>query len=161
MLFGDSINAGEEYGEAAVDQYADWLTDPKASLWQKVGAGIGGAFAQLWTSCTSDATLTTLLTAETASRYLYRPMWQYYPPENPEYASRYATRGWGWNAPYDVGEEAVQKLSLPPYNPATAVRQVEMNPWEFYKGPSIVEPANSQLGGGIEYVAKAPFVPAE
>ncbi|HJW94093.1 MAG TPA: RHS repeat-associated core domain-containing protein [Thermoanaerobaculia bacterium] len=65
LLFGGAVNAGEAYGESALDQYAEWATDPNASVAQRVLSTVGGAFSALWTKCTSDATFTTLVTAAT------------------------------------------------------------------------------------------------
>ena len=91
-----------------------------------------------------------------AGTYLGRPYWQYYPAENPAYASRYVTRGWGWKRPWNLGTQAAEKLSLPPYNPASAARQVSL-PWRRYLPlPRRVAPANGLPGGGWEYVLKTP-----
>ncbi|HJW94096.1 MAG TPA: RHS repeat-associated core domain-containing protein, partial [Thermoanaerobaculia bacterium] len=56
---------GDKAGADAQQQYVETLTDPNASIAAKVLAGIGGAFASLWTPCTSDATFTVLITAAT------------------------------------------------------------------------------------------------
>jgi RHS repeat-associated protein len=63
LLFGGTINAGEAYGEAALGTYADILTDPNASWYEKAGAAVGGFFSALWTPCTSDSTFAVLSTA--------------------------------------------------------------------------------------------------
>ncbi len=63
LLFGGTIDAGEAYGEAALETYADVLTDPDAAWYKKAGAGVGGFFSALWTPCTSDSTFATLSTA--------------------------------------------------------------------------------------------------
>jgi hypothetical protein len=60
--FGGTIDAGESYGEAALS-YADMLTDPNATGYEKAGAAGGGAFSALWTPCTSDSTFAVLTTA--------------------------------------------------------------------------------------------------
>jgi RHS repeat-associated protein len=65
LLFNGALNAGEGYGQEAVNGYADTLTDPNASNAAKVGAAVGGFFASLWTPCTSDETFTVLVTAAT------------------------------------------------------------------------------------------------
>jgi RHS repeat-associated protein len=63
LLFGGTINAGEAYGQDATEYYADVLTDPESAWYEKAGAAVGGAFAALWTPCTSDQTFTVLSTA--------------------------------------------------------------------------------------------------
>ncbi len=63
LLFGGTVNAGEAYGEAALETYADILTDPDAAWYEKAGAAAGGFFSALWTPCTSDSTFTVLSTA--------------------------------------------------------------------------------------------------
>ena len=90
------------------------------------------------------------------AKWINRPYWQYYPAGNPGYASNWVTRGLGWKAPYAVGQEAVQKLSLPANrlinpNPATAVRQVKIPWWQPMRGPHRVDRANGQPGGGWEF----------
>jgi RHS repeat-associated protein len=147
LLFGGLINAGESYGEAAAQYWADRLVETGNPLYW-----IPGSFASLWTPCTSDMTASTLGGAFGLGRYLARPFWQYYPTGNTEYSSAWLTRGWGWKPPYAIGEQAVQKLALPPYNPATAVRPVNPPPpLKYIAGPRRVEPAYSQPGRGWEY----------
>ncbi len=70
LLFNGAVNAGEGYGQEAVNGYADTLTDPNASTAAKVGAAVGGFFASLWTPCTSDETFMVLTTAATAGTNL-------------------------------------------------------------------------------------------
>jgi RHS repeat-associated protein len=146
-----NVNAGEKFGAIAVDHYADTLTDPKSAWYDKLGAAVGGFFAALWTPCTSDKTFLTLSLAYGADTYVSRPFWQYYPANNPGYRSAWLTRGAGWKQPYSLGDEAVQQLALPPYNPATAVRQVPSSWNRFIGGPGTVAPAYGQPGGGIQY----------
>jgi RHS repeat-associated protein len=69
-LFRGVIPAGEGLGQAALNSYADTLTDPRASAAAKVASAIGGTFAALWTPCTSDRTFGTLLAAYGASGVL-------------------------------------------------------------------------------------------
>jgi RHS repeat-associated protein len=147
LLVRGLINAGESYGEDAAQYWADRLVETGNPLYW-----IPGSFASLWTPCTSDETALTLLGASGLGRYLARPFWQYFPAGNAEYLSTWLTRGWGWKPPYAVGPQAVEKLALPPYNPATAVRPA--NPpslWRYVAGPRRVEPSYSQPGGGWEY----------
>jgi RHS repeat-associated protein len=53
----------DKKGTEAQGYYVDVLTDPNASGGVKVLAGIGAAFASLWTECTADKTFTVLITA--------------------------------------------------------------------------------------------------
>jgi RHS repeat-associated protein len=153
LLLGGCINAGEAYGEAAAQYWADRLNETGNPLYW-----IPGSVASLWTPNTSDETALTLLGAYGISRYLARPFWQYFPADRAEYSSTWLTRGWGWKPPYTLGPQAVEKLALPPYNPATAVRPVNP-PWHrFVGGPDRVPrytnpdyPGYSQPGGGIQY----------
>jgi RHS repeat-associated protein len=144
------IDVGESAGQSALEYWAN-----KAARTNNPFAGgfynTMGAFAALWTPCTSDKTATTLSIGAGIGRYLGRPFYQYYPAGNPTYSSPYLTRGWGWKAPYKTGQEAVEKLSLPPHNPGTAVREVKVNPFQYLKGPGRVKPEFGQPGGGIEY----------
>jgi hypothetical protein len=82
---------------------------------------------------------------------LNKPYYQYYPKGNMNYSSKYLTRGRG-GPPYKLGSEAVKKLSLPEYNPGTAVKEVKVNPFTYVRGPGVVKPANGQPGQGIEYI---------
>lgn len=81
-----------------------------------------------------------------------RPFYQYSPAGNESYSSRYLTRGQGWSEPYKVGTEAAEKLSLPPYNPGTAVREVRPRSFRYLKGPERVPPKFGRSGGGIQYI---------
>ncbi len=141
------VDAGEEYAQKAVNYWANQAAQTNNPL-----AGgfynLMGGLASLWTPCTSNATATTLA----FGIWEARPLYQYYPAGNPGYTSSYFTRGWGWGAPYKTGQEAVSKLALPKYNPGTAVRRANVNPFQYLKGPSKVKPSNDQLGGGTEYV---------
>lgn len=79
------VNAGENYGQSAQDYYANIVTDPNRSLSSKILPYAGGLLSSLWTSqeidlgftkvCTSDLTLTTLMSAEALSRsfFTYEP----------------------------------------------------------------------------------------
>ncbi len=61
------------------------------------------------------------------------------------------TRGEGWGAPYQVGEEAADALSLPPHNPGTAVREVTPKSFKLLDGPEPVKPEFNRPGGGVQY----------
>jgi hypothetical protein len=64
MLFHNEfhIDAGEAYGSQLLGDSADTLTDQSTSLWDGIKAVISGLGGALWTPCTSDATLQTLVT---------------------------------------------------------------------------------------------------
>ena len=73
--------------------------------------------------------------------------WQYYPEGSSGYQSRYLVRG--VKPPYQPGEEAYRALRLDlskGNNPGTAVRPVNIKPWEPIRGPRPVEG-----GTGTEY----------
>ncbi|MGQ0594874.1 MAG: RHS repeat-associated core domain-containing protein [Gammaproteobacteria bacterium] len=146
LLFGGLIDAGESYGDSAAQHWADSAVQSGNPLYH-----IPGALAALWTPNTSDPTAATLACGAGIARYLARPFWQYYPAENPAYNSPWLTRGWGWKPPY-AGPAAAEKLSLPPYNPATGVRPINPLWWQPVRGPRPSDPANGQPGGGPEYV---------
>jgi len=146
------VDVGETAGSAALEQWADHMTDPNTAGIDLIGSYIGGFFAALWTPCTSDKTFTTLAAAYGANAYVGRPFYQYYPANNAAYNSRYLTRGGGWKPPYSTGPQAAERLSLPPWNQGTAVRQVP-NRWDqFIGGPRVVVPKFGQSGGGTEYL---------
>jgi hypothetical protein len=115
--------------------------------------GIPGALASLADSCTVNTTATVLGVGAGAATYLGRSYWLYYPARNPGYSSPWLTRGWGWGAPYQPGLQAAQRLALPPWNPATAVRPVSPSPFTYVGGPRVVQPQPrwGQPGGGVEY----------
>ena len=134
------IPAGEQYGHKAAMYWAERSIDPNNKWYQDAFYYIMGLAASLWTPCTSDATFSTLTAAYGAAKYFGRPFWQYYPVENPTYYSRWLTRGWGWKQPFKVGTEARSALNLPPWNPATAVRQIKPKWYEPVIGPGTPKP---------------------
>jgi RHS repeat-associated protein len=151
LLFGGAVNAGEVYGQAALAQYADLMTDPDSAWYEVASGAVGGFFSALWLPCTSDSTFNTLSIAYSLNAYVGRSFWQYYPANNPAYRSRWMTRGSGWDSPFTLGDEAAGNLALPSRNPATAVREVP-NSWNRYvAGPRPVSPANGRAGGATEY----------
>lgn len=111
--------------------------------------GLPGALATLADPCNAGTTATVLGAGSGFGAWAGRPYWQYYPAGNPGYSSRWLARGWGWKPPYQPGPQAAQNLSLPPWNPGTAVRPV--NPSGFVGGPGPVGPAYGQSGGGTQY----------
>jgi RHS repeat-associated protein len=66
LLLWGHLNAGEAYGESALQKWADWSTDPESTWYEKAVYTTGGLFAALWTPCTSDETLLTLASAYAA-----------------------------------------------------------------------------------------------
>ncbi|SRR5947207_5240921 len=56
LLIGGRVNAGESYGDAAAQYWADKAIETGNPLYN-----IPGGIAALWTPCTSDATAATLL----------------------------------------------------------------------------------------------------
>ncbi len=154
LLFNGAVNAGEAYGTSALTYYADVMADPSSAWYEVAGAALGGFFSALWTPCTSDKTFTTLTVAYSANGYVGRSFWQYYPANNPAYNSRYLTRGRGWRPPYRLGDDAVEELALPPWNPGTAVRPVpsRWNQWVGGPRPGGAAPNFGHSGGGTEYL---------
>ncbi|MFO1418836.1 MAG: PKD domain-containing protein [Methylotetracoccus sp.] len=146
LLFGGALDAGESYGDSAAQYWAILAARTGHRVYD-----VAGVLAALWTPCTSDATAATLSIATGLGRYFGRPFWQYYPVETPSYVSQWMTRGWGWKPPYSLGEEAVRNLSLPAWNPATAVRPINPPWWQFVRGPRPVKSGNGHPGGGLEY----------
>jgi YD repeat-containing protein len=73
------------------------------------------------------------------------------PASNPAYESRWLTRGSAWDPPYSLGEQAAEKLSLPEYNTADAVKEVPSRWNEWVEGPRPVKPDFGHAGGGTEY----------
>ncbi|NJL29801.1 MAG: RHS repeat-associated core domain-containing protein, partial [Thermoanaerobaculia bacterium] len=55
------VDIGEDYGQAALDYYADVIVDPDSPWYTKGGAWLGATFAAMWTPCTSNRTALTLL----------------------------------------------------------------------------------------------------
>ena len=152
------VDLGESAGAEALSFYADFINTESYPLWARAAAYVPAFFAALWTPCesrfgvrTSNLTSLTLATGYAAGRYLGRPYWQYYPEGNPGYPSSWLTRGWGGKPPFNVGSEAGSRLSLPPYNPGTAVRPVAPSPWKFVGGPTRVPPQYGHPGGGWQY----------
>jgi len=140
---------GTGYGEEAAEWYAQQQIATGNPLW-----AIPGSIASLWTPETYQNTGWTLITAYQIGTYLGRPYYQYYPAGNEGYASPYLTRGRGFSQPFKTGAEAAEKLSLPPYNPGTAVRTVRPNPFRYIKGPERVIEEFGRSGGGTQYIFK-------
>lgn len=120
--------------------------DSAVDYWIARDNPVMGTLAMLWTP---DYAPSTALLLGGGVAGMFRAYWQYYPAGVESYASNWLVRG--WNPPYALGAEASSKLALPPYNPATAVRQVDVPFWQFVRGPGGVTPKYGQLGGGLEW----------
>ena len=142
--------ASTRLGEAAVEHYATQENATGNPLYR-----IPGAAAALWTPSTAPFTSMLLGVGSGLGRWSARPFWQYYPAGARGYRSTWLTRGIGWSPPYQTGSEAASMLSLPAYNPGTAVRAVQPNWYEFIRGPRVSEPQPTfgphAVGGGTEY----------
>jgi hypothetical protein len=142
--------ASTEMGADAAQHYADLQVQTENPLY-----GVPGSLAALWTPDTAQETILVLGAASGLGRWSDRPFWQYFPSENPAYRSTWLTRGPGWEPPYATGPDAAANLSLPAYNPGTAVRAVQPPWYQFVRGPRVVEPQPSfgrgAVGGGREY----------
>jgi RHS repeat-associated protein len=57
----ESTPIGTKAGEAALEWYQQIIDDPNAKWYERIGAGIGAAFASLWTPTTAQRTGNTLL----------------------------------------------------------------------------------------------------
>jgi RHS repeat-associated protein len=151
LLFWGRLNAGERYGESALQWYADILIDPCASGWERTGAWAGGFLSALWTDETSDTTFLTLLTSGGVGRWLGRPFWRYVGPHSSE-AVTWLTRGWGWKPPFGRNfVEAANKLHLWEYGGVpTDVIKVPYRMLTPIAGPRLVR-AWGKLTGAVEY----------
>lgn len=148
LLFNGAVNAGEAYGQAALNQYADILTDPDSAWYEQAGAAVGGAFAALWTPCTSDATFITLSTAAGAGAWARQPYWRYVGPRSGP-NGQWLTRG--WRPPYGTDYARAKDALQLPHSPTGVVR-VRPRLFEPVAGPRTVS-GNPGLGsgGGTEY----------
>ena len=66
--------------------------------------------------------------------------WQYYSANNPNYESSWLIKGTETSPPFALGEEARNALNLPPWNDASAVRKVDVDPNEPIAGPGTPKP---------------------
>jgi len=154
FMLSDAIDrmyaASTRLGEAAVEHYVSQENATGNPLYR-----IPGAAAALWTPSTAPLTSMLLGVGSGLGRWSARPFWQYYPAGTRGYRSTWLTRGTGWSPPYQTGSEAASMLSLPAYNPGTAVRAVQPNWYDFIRGPRVSEPQPTfgphAVGGGTEY----------
>jgi hypothetical protein len=154
VLLSEAIDrmyaASTRLGEAAVEHYVTQENATGNPLYR-----IPGAAAALWTPSTAPYTSMLIGVGSGLGRWSARPFWQYYPAGTRGYRSTWLTRGNGWSPPYQTGSEAASALSLPAYNPGTAVRAVQPNWYEFIRGPRVSEPQPTfgphAVGGGTEY----------
>jgi RHS repeat-associated protein len=151
LLFWGRLNAGEGYGESALQWYADILADPCTSGLTWAGALAGGFFSALWTPHTSDKTFWTLLTSGGVGTWLGRPFWRYVGPHSSE-AVTWLTRGWGWKPPFGRNfVEAANKLHLWEYGGVpTDLIKVPYRMLKPIAGPRLVR-AWGKLTGAVEY----------
>jgi RHS repeat-associated protein len=142
--------ASTQLGESAVEHYVSRESATGNPLYH-----IPGAAAALWTPSTAPLTSMLLGVGSGLGRWSARPYWQYYPAGTRGYRSTWLTRGNGWSPPYETGSEAASMLSLPAYNPGTAVRAVQPNWYDFVRGPRVSAPQPTfgphAVGGGTEY----------
>ncbi|MCA9407945.1 MAG: hypothetical protein H6755_06375 [Candidatus Omnitrophica bacterium] len=139
---------GTGFGDDALSYYAMKWAETGNPLW-----AIPGGFAALWTPQTYQSTGWTLVSGgQYASQLSKTTYWQYYPKGVKNYPSKYFTSSKTGKPPYSLGTKAQQKLSLPGYNRATAVKEVKVNPFQYIKGPSKVAPEFGQPGGGTQYL---------
>ena len=142
--------ASTQLGESAVEHYVSRENATGNPLYH-----IPGAAAALWTPSTAPLTSMLLGVGSGLGRWSARPFWQYYPAGTRGYRSTWLTRGNGWSPPYETGSEAASMLSLPAYNPGTAVRAVQPNWYDFVRGPRVSAPQPTfgphAVGGGTEY----------
>jgi hypothetical protein len=144
----DGYYYGTGFGKYALDYYT--------MMWSQTGDWwwvVGGGFAALWTPSTYQQTGWTLVSGvQYATQLAKTSFWQYYPKGVNNYPSKYFTSSKTGKPPFSLGTQAQQKLSLPEYNPATAVKEIKVNPFQYIKGPGKVPPANGQPGGGTQYL---------
>ena len=150
QLIERMMKASADLGGDAAEHYASREMATGNPLYR-----IPGVFAALWTPDTYQQTSLVLGIASGMGRWSARPYWQYFPAETRGYRSTWLTRGPGWSPPYRPGSNAASMLSLPAYNPGTAVRPVYPNWYEYIRGPRVVAPQPSfgphAVGGGLEY----------
>ena len=144
------MRASSNLGEQAAEYYAARESETDNPLYR-----IPGAFAALWTPDTYQQTSLILGIGSGLGRWSARPYWQYFPAGTRGYRSTWLTRGPGWSPPYSPGSNAASMLSLPGYNPGSAVRPVYPHWYEYIRGPRVVAPQPSfgphAVGGGLEY----------
>lgn len=144
---------GTGYGTEAVDYFANQYGNNGNPLYF-----VGGTFAALWTPETWFGTATTLAAARPIGRFCEVPRyyWQYYPAGNSSYASSWLAGSNSLKAPYALGQPARQAFNLPPWNPGTAVRRVNIKWWEPVRGPRTPKPRPDlgwqTYGTGKEYI---------
>jgi hypothetical protein len=149
-LIDRMMESSAHLGEDAVNYYIAREAETGNGLYR-----VPGTVAALWTPQTYQLTSGVLGVGSGLGRWSARPFWQYFPAETRGYRSTWLTRGTGWSPPYRTGPDAASMLSLPAYNPGTAVRPVYPAWYEYIRGPRVVDPQPSfgshAVGGGLEY----------
>lgn len=130
---------GTGYGTSATEFYAQRYLETGNGFWI-----VPGTISGLWMPETYQTTANVLLLTAQINQIVSAKYWQYYPAENANYNSRWLVRG--AKPPYETGEAAKKALNLPSHNSGTAVRQVDVKPWEPVRGPRSV-----RGGTGKEY----------
>jgi RHS repeat-associated protein len=142
----EKLERGEYYGTGFGTEATNWYTNK----YLETGNGlwiVPGTISALWMPETYQNTASVLLLAAQLNQIISAKYWQYYPAENPGYTTNYLVRG--SKPPYELGEKAYKALRLDlskGNNPGTAVRRVDIKPWEPVRGPKPVED-----GTGTEY----------
>jgi RHS repeat-associated protein len=149
-LFDSFYQMSTELGESAVNYYVQQQAETGNPLYS-----VPGSIAALWTPQTAGTTSLVLGFGSGLGAWSARPFWQYFPAGNQAYRSTWLTRGSGWTPPLGIGSEAASMLSLPTYNPGSAVRVVQPAWYEYIRGPRVVDPqpgfGEHAVGGGLEY----------
>ena len=145
------IPAGEQYGQAALEYWAEKSINPNNTWYENVFYTTMGLFSALWTPCTSDKTFTTLTTAYGAAKWVGRPFWRYVGPNSSERIT-WVTRSWGWKAPYGSDFiRAADKLHLWEYGGIpTGVIKVPYKMLKPIAGPRLIK-AWGKYTGAVEY----------
>ena len=155
------VDVGERAGQEALNYWANQAAQTSNPLAGGFYNFMGG-LASLWTPCSSDATATVLSSAVGINAYGKMPAWyQYYPKGNPGYQSPWLARGTNFGAPYRTGQGATEALNLPPWNPGTSVRRMNIPSGEPIAGPRVPRARpdwnHPNEGTGYEYYRGAQF----
>jgi RHS repeat-associated protein len=149
LLLWGAIDAGEAYGHAAAEYWANRSLAPTNKWYETALYNFMGGLASLWTACTSDDTMLTLFGSGGMGRYFARPFWRYIGP-NSNPVSRWIARGPGWKPPYGTDFAKAKDALQMPHMPSS-LEKVKVRWYEPVRGP---RPANMHpdwgKGGGYE-----------